>query len=72
MQIPTAGFMLGYLARLAIILLPISADPALSQVVNALFLASLGVLLVSIPVSVLAFVRDARRRRSAGSPNRAT
>jgi hypothetical protein len=70
----TAGYSLAYLALLATILvstnvLPISHDPTPSPGVNVLFLAALGVLLLSVPASVLALARSLRSRRPTGGPN---
>jgi hypothetical protein len=67
---------LAYLTLVATILVssilgPIPADSMLAQALTALFHASLGVLLLCVPVSVLALVRSLRRRRPDGSPSRA-
>jgi hypothetical protein len=59
--LPVLGFVFGYLALIAAILLPIPHDPALSQVVTVLFLVSFGVLLLSVPIVVVAWRRYARR-----------
>jgi hypothetical protein len=75
--LPTIVFTLAYLALLASILvstnvLPFAHDRTLSQDASALFLAALGVLLLSVPLSILALARSLRGRRSAGSPSRAS
>ena len=72
-----AGLALGYLALVSTILIssilaPFPADSLLSQALTVLFHASLGILLLCVPVSALALVRSLRGRRSDGSPSRAS
>jgi hypothetical protein len=71
-----ASFALSYLALVATILIssilaPLPTDSMLSQALTALFHASLGVLLLCVPLRALALVRSLRRRRPEGSPSRA-
>jgi len=75
-MLPTVGFTLAYLALVASILvstdvLPFAHDRTRSQGASVLFLAALGVLLLSVPLSILALARSPRDRRPDDSPSRA-